>query len=160
LRFDGHSSLPGGVADTRPRCLGRRPRRGRDDVFACFKTPFHGLEAAVELFGVLFDSLGDLEFTDEFAAGDAHAFFWRADAGGRWVEGADLLRSDEHGKITEIRVLIRPLVGIAAFAGAIGPPLAAKRGEARAVLLRLLTLPLKAIMALTDAFAWRLVRPR
>jgi hypothetical protein len=122
--------------------------------------PFRGREAAIELYGVLFDALGDFDITDEFAAGDSHAFFWRADAGGRRIEGADLLRFDDHGKISEVRVLIRPLVDIAAFAGAVGPPLAGKRGRIRAPLLRFLTLPLRAILAVADTVASRLTQRR
>jgi SnoaL-like protein len=124
------------------------------------RTPFRGREAAIELYGVLFDALGEFEITDEFAGGGSHAFFWRADAGGRRIEGADLLRYDRHGKIAEVRVLIRPLVGIATFAGAAGPPLAAKRGPIRATALRILTLPLIAILATVDAVASRLTLRR
>jgi hypothetical protein len=123
-----------------------------------FKSPFLGRDAAVELFGILFDSIGTMELIDELAAGDTRVFFWRADIGGRWVEGMDLIRHDQHGKIAEIRVLIRPLAGIAAFGAAIGPPLAAKRGALRAPLLRVLMLPFNAILALADAVASRLVQ--
>jgi hypothetical protein len=125
-----------------------------------FKTPFRGRDAAIELFGVLFDSVGELEITDELVAGDTCTFFWRAEMGGRWVEGTDLIRGDEDGKITEIRVLIRPLAGIAAFGAVVGPPLAAKRGPLRASLLRLLMLPFNAILALADVVASRLVQRR
>jgi hypothetical protein len=124
------------------------------------RTPFRGREAARELYGVLFDAFGDFEITDEFAAGDSHAFFWRADLGGRRIEGTDLVRFDGHGKIVEVRVLVRPLVDIATFAGAVGPPLAAKRGRFRAPLLRILTLPLKGILALAEALATRLTLRR
>jgi ketosteroid isomerase-like protein len=123
-----------------------------------FKTPFRGREAAVELFGVLFEALGEVRITDEFVSGDSHAFFWRADAGGRWIEGTDLLRRGEDGKIVEITVMVRPLVGIAAFAGAVGQPLAAKRGAWRAAVLRLLTPALKATLAVADVVASRLVQ--
>ena len=40
--------------------------------------------------------------------------------------------------------MIRPLVDIATFAGTVGPRLAAKRGPAPALLLRVLTPPLRA----------------
>jgi hypothetical protein len=123
-------------------------------------SPFRGRDAAIELYGVLFDALGDVDITDEFEAGDTHAFFWRANVGGRRIEGADLLRHDTQGKITEVRVLIRPLVGIGTFAGAAGPPLAAKQGRARAWLLRTLTLPLRAIFAVADLVASRLSQRR
>jgi hypothetical protein len=124
------------------------------------KTPFRGREAARELYGVLFETFGDVDITDEFEHGDSHAFFWRADVGGQRIEGADLLHYDEHGRIAEARVLIRPLVNIAAFAAAAGPPLGAKRGRLRVPLLRLLTLSLKGLMAVTDAVSSRLIQRR
>ena len=124
------------------------------------RAPFSGREAVAELYGVLFSALGHVEFTGEFAVGDSHAFFWRADVDGRWVEGADVLRHDEHGKISEITALIRPLADIAVFAAAIGPPLARKRGRVRVPMLRLLTLPLQAILAVADVVATRFVQRR
>jgi hypothetical protein len=119
-------------------------------------SPFRGREAVIELYSVLFAALGPVEITDELAATDTQAFFWRADIGGRGVEGADLFRMNADGKISEARVLIRPLVDIATFAGAVGPPLAAKRGRGRAVALRVLMLPLRAILAVADSLAARL----
>jgi hypothetical protein len=44
-------------------------------------TPFRGREAAIELFGVLFEKLGALEITDELVDGDTHAFFWHVQVG-------------------------------------------------------------------------------
>src|SRR4051794_30293487 len=124
------------------------------------QAPFRGRETATELYGVLFEALGEVEITDEFAGGDSHAFFWRAAAGGRSIEGADLIRVDEQGKISEIRVLIRPLANIATFAAAAVPPLAAKRGPIQAWVLRVLTLPLRAIFAAVDFLAPRLTQRR
>jgi hypothetical protein len=54
--------------------------------------------------------------------------------------------------------MIRPLVDIAVFAAAIGPPLAARRSPMRGALVRLLTLPLKVILSVTDSVATRLVK--
>jgi ketosteroid isomerase-like protein len=119
---------------------------------------FQGREAAVELFDVLFKTFGRLEITHEFAEGNNHAFFWRGDLGKRTIEGADLIRLGADGKIVEARVLIRPLVGIAAFAAAVGPPLAAKQGRGRALLTRILNLPLRGVIAGTEAIAPRLVQ--
>ncbi len=122
------------------------------------RTPFRGRSAARELYGVLFETLGEMEITSEFATADAHAFFWRADVAGRFIDGADLLRYDEQAKITEIRVLIRPLVNIAVFAAAVGPPLAGRRSPTRGALVRLLTLPLKGILTTADVVSSRLIR--
>jgi hypothetical protein len=122
--------------------------------------PFAGREAAVELFDVLFDVLEGVEITEEFVDGDSHVFFWKANIGASTIEGVDLIRSNQDGKIFEIKVMIRPLVDIATFAAAIGPPLAAKRGAGRALLLRFLSLPLKAILLVADAVASRLLLRR
>jgi SnoaL-like domain len=124
------------------------------------KRPFAGREAAVELFGVLFNILEQVEITDEFVDGDSHVFFWHANIGASTIEGVDLIRSNQDGKIFEIKVMIRPLVDIATFAAAIGPPLAAKRGAGRALLLRVLSLPLRAILLAADAVASRLLQRR
>jgi hypothetical protein len=121
------------------------------------RTPFRGRSAAAELFGVLFERFGEMEIIGELAGTDSRAFFWRADVGGRFIEGADLLCYDEHGKIAEISVLIRPLADIAVFASAIGPPLAARQNPIRGALVRLLTLPLKTILTLADTVASRLI---
>jgi hypothetical protein len=84
--------------------------------------------------------------------------FWRTNVAGRVIEGTDRLRYDEHGKIAEIRVLIRPLVDIAVFASAIGLPLAARRSPVRGVLARLLMLPLKGVLTVADTVAFRLIK--
>jgi hypothetical protein len=117
--------------------------------------PLDGRATARELFGILFEALGEVEITNEYADTDSHAFFWRGDLGGRPIEGVVRLRHDEHGKIAEMRVLIRPLVALAAFASAIAPLLAAKRSPARGVLVRLVTLPLKAVVTFADNAASR-----
>jgi hypothetical protein len=49
-------------------------------------------------------------------------------------------------------------VDIAVFAAAIGPPLAARQSSMRGALVRLLMLPLKVILNVTDTVASRLIR--
>jgi hypothetical protein len=120
------------------------------------RAPFVGREVAVELYGVLFEVLGDVDITHELSDGDSHAFFWRAQIGARSIEGTDLLRHDEHGKIAEVTVLLRPLVAIATFAAAVGPPLAAKQSPARGRLARVLTMPLRSLFVVIDALSTRL----
>jgi hypothetical protein len=123
-------------------------------------TSFKGREAAVELYGILFDAFGSFEITDAFASGDTHAFFWLGELDGRRIQGTDLIRSDAQGKVAEVTVLIRPLVDIAVFAGAVGPELARRRGRVRGLLLTLLTMPLRALMAAADFAAPRLAMRR
>jgi hypothetical protein len=123
-------------------------------------TPFRGREVAAELYAVLLETLEDVEIVEESAAGDGHAFLWRANVGGRRIEGADFIRTNLRGKIAEVRVLIRPLVGISAFASGVGPPLAAKRGPVRAAIVRLFSFPLRILFALADIVLPRLVLRR
>jgi hypothetical protein len=123
-------------------------------------TTFLGRETAAELYGVLVETLGDVEIAEELWAGSSYACLWRAEVGGRRIEGADFIRSNAQGKIAEIRVLIRPLAGIGAFASGVGPPFAATRGRPRATVMRLLNLPLRVIFALADVVGPRLVLRR
>jgi hypothetical protein len=123
-------------------------------------SPFRGREAAIELFGVLFEAFPDLEIVDELASGAVTVFLWRARARGRAIEGADVVRMDERGEIHEIRVLIRPLIDIARFAAVLGPPLAARRGRVRGWLAGVTIAPLGVVLALVDAIAPLLVQRR
>jgi hypothetical protein len=121
---------------------------------------FNGREAARELFGVLFEALESFEITHEFAGERTHAFFWSATGGGRGFEGCDLVFEDGTGKISEIRVQIRTLVGIARFASAVGPPLARSRGPVRAAVAALLNPTLQPLFAAIDSLATSLTNAR
>src|SRR5437868_5272013 len=65
-----------------------------------------------------------------------HAFSWRARLGSVEIDGADFFHADEDGLIDEIRVYLRPLSALGAFASAIGPPLARQREAPFAFLAR------------------------
>lgn len=119
--------------------------------------PFRGRAAARELFGILFERFGEVEIVSELSADACHAFFWRAQMGRRLIEGVDLMRYDQEGKIVDITVMIRPLVDIAVFASAIGPPLAALQSPARGALVWVLTTPLRSVLAVADVVASRLL---
>lgn len=119
--------------------------------------PFRGQAAARELFGVLFERFGEMDVVSELSGEASHAFFWRARLGRRAIEGADLMRYDEHGQIAEITVMIRPLADIAVFASTIGPPLARLQSPARGAVVAILVLPLRGLLALADVAASRLL---
>jgi hypothetical protein len=124
------------------------------------RKPFRGRDAARELFGIMFAVFGEVRITHEFATDDASAFFWNADVNGRVIEGTDLIKRNEDGKVTEIRVSIRPLVDIATFAAAVGPPLARRRGRLRGLVTKLLSAPLRPLMAAIDIMASRFSQRR
>jgi hypothetical protein len=115
--------------------------------------PFAGRETLVELYGVFFQHFEDFEITHEFQDGEWSAFFWTATAKSRTFQGSDLIRLNAEGKVVEVTVLIRPLVGIAAFGAATGPPIARRRGILWAFLTRLISTPLGLLMRLVDVVA-------
>jgi hypothetical protein len=122
--------------------------------------PFRGRRTAAELYGVLFDRLANVAIVDEFSSASSYVCLWRADVGGRRIEGADFIRSNAQGQIAEVTVLIRPLVSLAAFVQDVGPRLGAKRGRLRGVLVGVFNIPFRFVAVLTDVVAPRLVLRR
>ncbi|MDQ3982442.1 MAG: nuclear transport factor 2 family protein [Actinomycetota bacterium] len=121
--------------------------------------PFEGRAAAIELFEVLVGALEEFEIAAELRGDEGDVFWWRAAAGGREIEGVDLIRM-EGGKIAEIRVLVRPLIGLGTLAAVIGPPLAARRGRLRGLVARPMVASLRMMLAFADVVSTRLVRSR
>ena len=123
-----------------------------------FDKPFTGIDEVTDLFAVLIDVLTPLEYLDEIP-GDPHILHFRAEIDGTDLEGIDLLRFDDQGRVKEITVLFRPFVGVAAFMSATGPKLGRRRGGAgRATVLRVATAPLTFFMRRTAASGPGLLR--
>jgi hypothetical protein len=116
-----------------------------------FDKPFTGIDEASDLFAVLIEVLTPLEYLDEIP-GDPHILHFRAQIDETELEGIDLLRFDEQGRVKEITVLLRPFKGVAAFLSATGPKLGRRRGGAgRGAVLRVATAPLTFFMRRTAA---------
>jgi hypothetical protein len=81
------------------------PFTGRDEVAAILQIP-----AEVFAFSDSF------RYTRVFDDGEQQALFFEAMIEDRSIEGVDLLRLDENGLVTEIRVMMRPLAMIELFA--------------------------------------------
>jgi SnoaL-like protein len=92
--------------------------------------PFEGRDAVSQLFAALLETFEDFRYTDELRGDDGvHALIFRARVGDKQVEGLDLLRLDDEGKIYDFTVMVRPASGLMALAEAIGPKVAgAKTG--------------------------------
>jgi hypothetical protein len=78
--------------------------------------PYAGRETVTRLLAIVAEVFEDFRYTDELAAGDAHALIFRAAVGGRELEGMDLLRCDPDGLISDFTVMIRPVSGLMPFA--------------------------------------------
>jgi hypothetical protein len=126
-----------------------------------FRATFAGRKEASELYEVLLATLSSVRVVSTFVSGSGAGAVvaWQATAGSRSIEGADVLEVDGDGRIREIRVMIRPLVGLAAFSVAVGPELARRRGPVRHLLIRALMAPLDLLFHGADLIAPHLVKP-
>lgn len=95
--------------------------------------PFEGRAAIRILLGILLEVFQDFRYTDELASDDAgtQALVFRARVRDRDLEGIDLIRFDEAGRIVDFTVFIRPRSAIEVLLEEVAPRLAAAmRGAA------------------------------
>lgn len=81
------------------------------------------LEAATQTLGG--GPGGAFRYTKQVLAGDTAVLEFETSLDGRYVNGVDIVRCDDEGRIVEFRVMIRPLQGIQAVHEAMGRLLAA-----------------------------------
>ena len=78
--------------------------------------PFEGREAIARLLGILMQVFQDFRYTDELTAEDGtKALIFRTRVGDRDVEGLDLIRFDDTGRIREFTVMVRPRSAVEAL---------------------------------------------
>lgn len=81
--------------------------------------PYHGredVEAILRLVATVFEGF---RYTNEWRDGPTTILFFEARVGDRELQGVDILEHDEQGKIARFTVMIRPLSGLQAVAGAV-----------------------------------------
>ena len=93
--------------------------------------PFEGREAVGQVLGAVMETFEDFRYTDELEGATAHALVFSARVGSKELQGIDLLRFDEDGRIRDFTVLVRPLSGTIALAEAMGPKVAHLKGGSR-----------------------------
>ena len=67
----------------------------------------------------------DFRYTRQVLAGDTAVLEFETGVGGRYVNGVDIVRCDDAGRIVEFRVMMRPLQAIQAVHEQMGRRLAA-----------------------------------
>jgi hypothetical protein len=88
--------------------------------------PFEGRAAIRRLLGILLEVFQDFRYTDELESPDGtRALIFRARVGDRELEGLDLIRFDDAGRIRDFTVMIRPRSALEALLAEVGPRLAA-----------------------------------
>jgi hypothetical protein len=60
------------------------------------------------------DAGGAFSYTKQVLAGDTAVLEFETSVAGRYVNGVDIIRCDDAGRIVEFRVMLRPLQGIQA----------------------------------------------
>ena len=99
-----------------------------DDVVfrspAVFK-PYEGKETVATILRTVFGVFEDFRYTDELEGDGVHALIFEARVGDRDLQGMDLLRTGEGGRIAEFTVMVRPASGLMALAQQMGPALEA-----------------------------------
>lgn len=121
-------------------------------------TPFEGREAVLDLFEVITVTLEDVRFVVDIGEGDTHFFSFHARVGRTEMQGGDLVRVGDDGRIVEFTIFFRPLPGTAVLAAALGKGLAGRRSPARGRFAAAATAPLIALSRAMDRIAPRLVK--
>jgi hypothetical protein len=91
--------------------------------------PFEGREAISQLLAILLETFEDFRYTDELESDAVHALVFRARVGDKELEGLDLIRLDDDGRIRELTVMVRPASGLMALAEAMGPKVEGAKGD-------------------------------
>jgi|SRR5215211_547615 len=86
--------------------------------------PYEGREAVSLVLRAVTEVFGEFEYVQRLEAGDGSiALIFRAKVGDRELDGLDLLRIDDEGRVSELTVMVRPMSGAQALATAMAEQL-------------------------------------
>ena len=80
--------------------------------------PYEGREAVRMLLDMVVEVFEDFRYTDQVESGDTAVLVFEARVGDRELTGVDILRFDEDDRIEAMMVMVRPMSGMNALAGA------------------------------------------
>jgi SnoaL-like domain len=83
--------------------------------------PFEGKAVVQQVLMAAFETFEDFRYTDELESGAVHGLVFRARVGDKDVEGLDLIRTGDDGKIVDFTVMVRPASALMALGAAMGP---------------------------------------
>jgi hypothetical protein len=81
--------------------------------------PYEGKEQVEQLLRLVATVFENFRYTNEWRDGRTTILFFEANVGDRELQGVDILEENEAGEIAAFTVMIRPLSGLQAVAGAI-----------------------------------------
>jgi hypothetical protein len=82
--------------------------------------PYSGRETVMLILSAAASVFEDFRYTDQLDTGTTSVLAFSARIGDRALEGIDLLRFGDDGRVSELAVYIRPLSGLNALATAMG----------------------------------------
>jgi hypothetical protein len=86
--------------------------------------PYQGKQALAALLGAVVQVFEEFRYVDQVETGNAAVLVFEARVGDRTVDGVDVLRFDDEGKVAEMMVMVRPISGVNALAEAMQRKLA------------------------------------
>lgn len=118
---------------------------------------FEGKAAVAELLKVVFEKVTDEEYLVDTGDDEVHILVADATVLGKPIKATTLLQYDANGKIREIWVMARPLVGVVAIAEAIGSGLVGREAPGRGRVVRAASKPLAGLAAVNNAAGSRII---
>jgi len=97
-------------------------------------TPYPGAPVVSMILNTVFEVFEDFQYHRELASADGLNVIleFSARVGTKELKGIDMIRFDEHGKIVEFEVMVRPLSGLQALGEEMGQRLGAYLAKAKA----------------------------
>jgi SnoaL-like domain len=86
--------------------------------------PYEGREAIGVVLAAVVQVFEDFRYTDQVETGDTAVLVFEARVGDRELNGVDILRFDDDGRVKEMMVMVRPMSGLNAVAEAMQSRLA------------------------------------
>ena len=80
--------------------------------------PYEGREPVAMLLGAVSQVFEDFRYTDHTETGNTATLAFSARVGERELDGIDLLRFDDEGRVNSMAVYVRPMSGVNALAEA------------------------------------------
>jgi len=78
--------------------------------------PYEGREALRMILSTVAGVFESFRYTDQVETGDTAVLVFKATAAGREVDGVDVLRFAEDGRVHELMVMVRPMTAMHALA--------------------------------------------
>jgi ketosteroid isomerase-like protein len=80
--------------------------------------PYEGRDALHVVLSAVLEVFEGFHYTDQIEEGDTAILLFKAKVSGRELDGVDVLRFDEDGRVRELMVMVRPMSGMLAAAEA------------------------------------------